>query len=189
MKRKIKLHNRVVNYSIRRSRRAKRMRLAVYCDGNFVVTVPAGLHESSIEHYIVQKSKWVLTKLDFFTRNSLAKTVRLTDQDYEKYKDKALQITIDRVNHFNKRFGYTFNKIIIKNQKTRWGSCSKKKNLNFNFKVILLPNDLRDYIIVHELCHLKEFNHSRRYWNLVQMMLPNYKKLVADLRNSGLNLL
>lgn len=189
MKRKITLHNRIVTYLVRRSRRAKRMRLAVYCDGNFVVTLPRGLNETTAKRYIVKKSKWVLSKLDFFKNASLSKTFKLTSEDYIKHKETALQITSERIGYFNKIYGHKFNKVAIKNQRTRWGSCSKKRNLNFNFKIALLPFDLRDYIIVHELCHLKEFNHSARFWNLVCKTIPNYKEIVNGLKLEGLNLL
>ena len=80
-----------------------------------------------------------------------------------------------------------FNKINIKNQKTRWGSCSKKGNLNFNYKIALLPQHLADYIIVHELCHLGEFNHSRSFWNLVAKVFPEYLGIRNELRRSGIH--
>lgn len=182
MKRQINLHNRVVSYSVRRSKRAKRLRLAVYCDGNFVVTLPKGINESSAEKYIIQKSQWVLNKMDFFKNVSMSKTLNLTPDDYLKHKDKALQLATDRVEHFNKKYGYKYNEISIRNQKTRWGSCSKKKNLNFNYKIAFLPEELRDYIIVHELCHLREMNHSRRFWKLVEKALPEYEKLHLQMR-------
>lgn len=188
MKRQISLHNRVVRYSIRRSKRAKRLRLAVYCDGNFVVTLPNGFNQTNAEKYIVKKSKWVISKLDFFKNASLSKTFKLTPDDYVKYKEKALQITNERIDFFNKIYKCKYNEIAIKNQKTRWGSCSKKKNLNFNFKIALLPPSLRDYIIVHELCHLKEFNHSKRFWSLVGKTITNYRKIISGLKLEGLNL-
>jgi len=189
MKRQISLHNRVVNFSVRRSKRAKRMRLAVYYDGNFVVTLPKRLNDTTAERYIVKKSKWVLSKLDFFKKASLSKTFKLTPTDFIKHKETALRIISERIGYFNKIYGHKFNKVSIKNQRTRWGSCSKKKNLNFNFKLALLPADLRDYIIVHELCHLKEFNHSAKFWNLISKAIPNYKEIVNGLKLEGLNLL
>jgi len=87
-----------------------------------------------------------------------------------------------KVNKFNKVYGFKFNKIAIKNQKTRWGSCSKKGNLNYNYKIVLLPEKSADYIIVHELCHLKEFNHSRKFWNLVERALPDYKERIEKIK-------
>ena len=78
------------------------------------------------------------------------------------------------------------NKINIKNQKTRWGSCTKSKNLNLNYKIIFLPKKHQDYIIVHEMCHLKEFNHSHKFWSLVSKTLPDYLEIKVELRNHEL---
>lgn len=189
MKRKIHLHNRLVHYSVRRSMRAKRLRLAVYCDGNFVVTLPRGINEISAEKYIIKKSQWVITKLDFFKDISMSKALKFTNNDYLKHKDNVLALAIERVEHFNKIYGYKYNSISIRNQKTRWGSCSIKKNLNFNFKIAFLPEGLRDYIIVHELCHLKEFNHSKKFWNLVTRAIPEYKVIERELKLNGFSLL
>ena len=188
MNRQIILQNRIVSYSIRRSKRAKRLRLAVYSDGNFVVTLPKGINESSAEKYIIQKSHWVLHKMDFFKNVSMSKTIKLTTDDYLKHKDKALVLVTDRVEHFNKEYGYKYTAISIRNQKTRWGSCSKNKNLSFNYKIMFLSPKLRDYIIVHELCHLKEFNHSKYYWHLVSKIMPDYRSIHKEVQTNGLYL-
>lgn len=189
MKRQISLHNRLVNYSIRRSKRAKRMRLAVYCDGNFIITVPHAFPTSSIDRYVIAKSQWVISKLDFF--EGLNKKQKLIlGGGYELYKDKASEMVADRLAILNQKYyRFKFNKITIKSQKTRWGSCSKKRNLNFNYKILFFSPKIRDYIMIHELCHLKEFNHSTRFWNLVSKTIPNYKEIVNGLKLNGLNLL
>jgi len=88
----------------------------------------------------------------------------------------------DRVRHFNVHYDLPVRKIAIRNQKSRWGSCSKKGNLNFNYKLALMPAEIRDYIIVHEICHLKEFNHGRGFWNLVNETVPTYKEMRKKLR-------
>ena len=90
--------------------------------------------------------------------------------------------SFNRFEYFNKFYSYKWNRIFIKNQKTRWGSCSKRGNLNFNYRIALLPPEAADYIIVHELCHLKEFNHSRNFWKLVEQQIPNYKILHKALK-------
>ena len=78
---------------------------------------------------------------------------------YLKYKETARALAKSRIEYYNTLYGFIFNRISIKNHKSRWGSCSKKGNLNFNYKIALLPEALADYVIVHELCHLGEFNH------------------------------
>lgn len=189
MKREIKLHNRVVNYSVRRSNRAKRMRLAVYCDGNFVVTVPDTFPINSIDKYVIAKSQWVISKIDFFDGLNKKQKLSLSEDGYERYKDKALQMVTERLTALNNtHYQYKYNNITIKNQKTRWGSCSKKRNLNFNYKILFLTAKMRDYIMIHELCHLKEFNHTNKFWKLVAKSLPDYQKIVEELKVNGLTI-
>lgn len=187
MTKKIQIYNREVNYSVKRSKRAKRMRLAVYCDGNFIVTIPKKFPTESIDKYIVAKSKWVISKLDFYDELNKKQKITFSNKGFEVYKDQALKIISGRVKALNdKYYQYGFNNINIKKQKTRWGSCSRKKNLNFNYKILFLPPKLRDYIIIHELCHLKEFNHSRKFWNLVKKSIPRYDEIRNELKSNGL---
>jgi predicted metal-dependent hydrolase len=93
-----------------------------------------------------------------------------------------------RVEELNKPYGFVYGKIAIRNQKTRWGSCSRRGNLNFNYRVGLLPQKLMDYVIVHELCHLGEFNHSYKFWDLVAKTVPEYKAIRQELKRIGLGL-
>lgn len=190
MKRQTCLHNRIVDYKIIRSKKAKRLRLAVYCDGSFVVTLSKNFPESKIEKYLISKSQWIISKLDFF--NELNKKQKLSTEKngLSVYKKDALDLVNKRLKYFNSKFyNYKFNQIKIKNQKTLWGSCFKRGNLNFNYKILFLTPKVRDYIIVHELCHIKELNHSRKFWNLVSIAIPNYPKVVNEVRSKGLDLL
>jgi len=102
--------------------------------------------------------------------------------DYLKYKNEALKFVCQRVNHYNQLYDFKFNRISIRNQRTRWGSCSKKGNLNFNYRLLILPQHLADYVIIHELCHLKEMNHSQGFWSLVARVFPNYLEIRKKLR-------
>ena len=102
--------------------------------------------------------------------------------EYKKYKDQALVLAERRLAEFNLLYGYQVNRISIKNQRTRWGSCSKKGNINFNYRIALLPDRLADYLVVHELCHLGEFNHSQRFWDLVARTIPDYRQRRRELR-------
>jgi len=183
MKREIVLQNKNVAYDFRQSKRARRMRLMVYCDGSVIVTAPISLREGAVEQFLREKAEWLLAKISFFKRFKIRPRPRYGRKDYFKYKDKAGKLANERVAHFNRLYGFTFQQINIKNQKTRWGSCSQKGNLNFNYKIALLPPRLADYVIVHELCHLRELNHSRKFWELVAVAISNHAQLRCQLKN------
>lgn len=186
MRKHIELHKRKVPYTLKVSKRAKRLRLAVYCDGAFVVTAPKHLELNVVEKFIIKKSQWVLDKLDYFSGFANSFKVKNTKAEYLKYRDVAQDLAEKKIAKFNKVYKFKFNKVNIKNQKTRWGSCSKKGNLNFNYKIALLPEKLAEYVVVHELCHLGQFNHSQKFWNLVAKTMPDYLEIKEDLKRSGL---
>ena len=97
-------------------------------------------------------------------------------------REQARIFVENKISFFNKLYNFEINRIAIKNTSTRWGSCSSKKNLNFNYKIIYLRPVFADYLIVHEICHLKEFNHSRRFWELVAKTIPDYAIINKELR-------
>jgi len=101
---------------------------------------------------------------------------------YIKNKETAREIVKQKLNDFNNIYGFTYNRVSIKNQRTKWGSCSSKGNLNFNYKIVFLPEHLANYLIVHELCHLKELSHSKSFWLLVEKTIPDYKILKKELK-------
>ena len=104
---------------------------------------------------------------------------------YALHKDAARHAIIARVAELNAHYGFTHSRISIRSQRSRWGSCSKKGNLNFNYAIASLPPALMDYVIVHELCHLSVFNHSPQFWALVKQTVPDYHALRAQLRTHG----
>jgi predicted metal-dependent hydrolase len=101
---------------------------------------------------------------------------------YLRLKEDARALVHARVGYFNAFYRQPVKKIFIKNTKSRWGSCSQQGNLNFNYKIILLPPAVADYLIVHELCHLAQFNHGPAFWALVARACPNYRALRSELR-------
>ncbi len=123
-----------------------------------------------------------------FRKKSFKKKKKRINRNYLENKNKALEIVKERIRYFNTFYNYKWGRIVVRNQKTRWGSCSKRGNLNFNYKIALLPQRSSDYIIVHELCHLGEFNHSQKFWDLVAKTIPDYKEIRRDLRKNRLRL-
>jgi predicted metal-dependent hydrolase len=102
-----------------------------------------------------------------------------------KHKEEARRLVAEKLTAWAPISGAAFGKVSIRNQKTVWGSCSKKGDLSFNYKIVFLPPDLQDYLIVHELSHLKEMNHSPRFWALVARCIPNYEAHRRSLRKRG----
>lgn len=169
------LNNTPVNYKLNISRRARRISISVGCETGLVVTVPLGIEDFRFERFLYAKASWILSKLDFVNSIKNHFWVKQSKGEYKLLKKQAHVLAIEKVLEWNKIYNFEFNSISIKNQKTRWGSCSQNKNLNFNYKIIHLPTNLLDYLIVHELCHLKELNHSKSFWQLVSLAIPDYK--------------
>jgi predicted metal-dependent hydrolase len=101
---------------------------------------------------------------------------------YERYKEEARVLVQAKLAHFNAHYDLVWGRVAIRNQRSRWGSCSKKGNLNFNYRIIQLPEHLQDYLVVHELCHLVQMNHSSTFWTLVAEVIPNYATCRRELR-------
>ncbi len=106
----------------------------------------------------------------------------------KQLRKAAKEIFVFRVVHFAKLYGFEFNNVAIKEQKSKWGSCSSNGNLNFNWKLIFASQEVLDYVVVHEVCHLKEMNHSSTFWDLVTLQCPDYKIKKKWLRESGRSL-
>ncbi len=98
-------------------------------------------------------------------------------------RESARKLVHMKLEYFNQFYNFSYKKVFIKNQKTRWGSCSSNNNLNFNYRIVDLAPELQDYLIVHELCHLQEFNHGKAFWDLVATQIPNYETLRKKLHH------
>jgi len=176
MKQTICLGTEKIPYTLKRYRRSKRVRLSISGERALTVTAPKATPFYFIEKVLQEKEEWILKTLKYF--EGLPKPVSLGSgrKLYEKHKEEARQLVSLRLCHWNQFYGLSWGRVSIRDQKTRWGSCSKKGNLNFSYKLALLPEELSDYVIVHELCHLKEFNHSKNFWDLVARVIPDHKE-------------
>ncbi len=181
---KIQILGRNIEYIWKTNKRSRRIRLVVRAGGEFAVTTPRFVNQKVVEKFIHEKAEWILAKIDHLKKYPKRQTKKEIKESYKKYKNVALEIATKKVLELNKNYNFKFNKITIRNQSTRWGSCSRKGNLNFNYKIALIRNELADYLVVHELCHLKEFNHSKKFWTLVAKTIPNYMELRKELKKA-----
>mgnify|MGYP001587957201 CR=1 FL=1 len=164
-----------------KNKRAKRCRIRIDKKGNVIVVVPNVIFGRKIaERFLHDNLTWIEKKL----RQLSSEVTLLPDSslDYINVKKQALGIVCEKLKKFNEFYKFSYNQVSIKRNSSRWGSCSSKKNLNFNYKLIHLKQEVRDYIVVHELCHLKEMNHSKKFWDLVGLAIPNYKSLKKELK-------
>ena len=170
-----------VAYELRPSLRAHRLHITVYPGGRIVVTVPKRATASdAVARFLRRRRRWVIRTYRHLSRFG---ELRLPSgrKDFLANKERARAFILERLEYFNAQYGFNVGRMSIRNNRSRWGSCSKTGNLNFSYRIIHLIPDLADYIIVHELCHLKEFNHSSKFWSLVALVIPDYKRLRREL--------
>lgn len=223
----IKLQGHTIEYSIRESKRAKRINMRIHAEKGLEVVYPVGVKKPKPHELLEQNQAWVLSTLDKVqtrlenqfqrryqqgeifrflgenkTLNLIQKAhgksivVKLSDETIDVslpsdksindtdaiqqavenfYRKEAKSYLTERTLAIADQLGFEVNRIVIKNQKTRWGSCSNKSNLNLNLRLMMTPPDAIDYIIIHELCHLVHMNHSKAFWKLVGKHCPDYK--------------
>ena len=169
----------MVGYELKRSRRAKYMRLTVRPGGTVVLTAPVGLSMNAIERFVASRSSWLANAIE---RMRQLKELPSGKKEYYSHREAARTMVHERLRYWNAVYKFSYQRVAIKNTKSLWGSCSLRGNLNFSYKILFLPRELQDYIIVHELCHLVERNHAAGFWKLVALVLPNHKALRRELR-------
>lgn len=171
--------------------RSNRKTVAIQVNSNLSVTVraPRSASEKDIEEILKKKEAWISKHIEKTKetkeRFEAEPTEKLTREKVIALAEEALKVIPERVEYFAKVIGVTYGKITIRNQKTRWGSCSSKGNLNFNCLLMLAPPEVLDYVVVHELCHRKQMNHSKAFWLEVEKVLPDYKEARKWLKEDG----
>ncbi len=163
--------------------------IQVKTDLSVVIRVPRRVTKKEIDRILKEKEKWILKHIGQMQKQNAEDEAsgqdRLTDEELRELADRALDYIPERVQYFAGRMGVAYGRITIRNQKTRWGSCSSKGNLNFNCLLMLTPPEVIDYVVVHELCHRKEMNHSKAFWAEVAGVLPDYREQVKWLKDEG----
>ena len=176
-----------VNIQVIKSDR-KSLSLEIKRDGQVILRAPSWITDAEIQHFVRQKSGWIrkhLAKVQTSPVPEIHPSELMTKEDLQKLAERAAKEIPPRVAHFAPLIGVTYGRITIRNQKSRWGSCSSKGNLNFNCLLMLTPRDIVDYVVVHELCHLKEMNHSKQFWAEVERILPDYRQREKWLKEHG----
>lgn len=155
--------------------------------GEVLVKAPSRMKKSDIELFLEKHREWIEEKLERAQRvkEEIEKAPALTYSDIEALAQKALEFIPPRAEYYAELLGVKYSKITVRNQKTRWGSCSSKGNLSFNCLLMLAPEEVIDSVIVHELCHLKEMNHSKRFYDEILRVFPDYYKHHAWLKENG----
>ena len=163
-----------MDYEIIYSKR-KTLCLQIKRDGRVIIRCPYKTSKKRIEEFYNTHLDWVKKKLEI-NSGRMTPINELSDTDIEELKRKAWEYIPSRVDYFANIMGVTPSNVSINRAKTRFGSCSSKKRLNFSCNVMRYPNDVIDYVIVHELAHIKELNHSKRFWAIVESVMPDYKE-------------
>ena len=175
-----------MTYTLIKSSR-KSIGIEIKPNSSIIVRAPQRMKQSEIEKFVSSKSAWIEKHLNRLAeaekqQNSAQK---LTADEIKALAEKALQYIPQRVEHYAALIGVDYGRITIRNQKTKWGSCSSKGNLNFNCLLMLTPPEVIDSVVVHELCHRKEMNHSKQFYDEVIKAYPEYHKWNKWLKDNG----
>ena len=181
---KISEEGRSVCIQVIRSAR-KSIGLEIKAGGEVFARIPARFSDWELKRFLEEHKGWIFDKLRLSReRKENRKAVEaprmeeMTAAEIARMKERFLE----RVRHYSGLMGITFGRITVRNQKTRWGSCSEKGNINFNYLLYFLPKELLDYVVVHELAHRREMNHSDRFWAEVERILPDYRERRKELK-------
>ena len=173
-------------YTLIRSRR-RTIAIEITGEAKLLVRAPMRAPKYEIEKFILEKEEWINKHIEKVReRNEKAALVEpIGEEELKELGREALRVIPEKVSHYAGIIGVSYGRITIKNQKTVWGSCSSKGNLNFNCLLMKAPEHVQDYVVVHELCHRKEMNHSKRFWELVASVIPDHKLCRKWLKEEG----
>ena len=168
--------------------RSNRKSMAVEIKLNkLIIRAPMQATNEEINAFMLKNKAWIGKHLAKAAaqQQAVASVKKLTIDEIRQIADKALEVILERVKHYAPLVGVTYGRITIRNQRSKWGSCSSKGNLNFNCLPMLAPPEVIDSVVVHELCHRKEMNHSARFYAEVLRVFPDYHKWDKWLKDNG----
>ena len=170
---------------LERSKRARRLNISLKPFTGVRVAVPYGLSFESAEKMALSKARWIKKHLDK-VKEIEKKQVAIANDLPEIDKAEARKKLTHRLNELSRQYGFTYNRVFIRNQKTRWGSCSARNNISLNRKLLSLPQELIDYVILHELVHTRKRNHSKSFWAELNKFVGDARALKSRLKEYSL---
>ncbi|MCR4652088.1 MAG: M48 family metallopeptidase [Eubacterium sp.] len=175
-------------YDIIRSSR-KTLSLQMKPDGHLVVRAPHRTSDRQIRQFVENSSAWIQKHRELIEQRHRQEEMNpppaITKETLERLRSLASETIPPRVSYYSNLMGVSYGRITIRAQKSRWGSCSSKGNLNFNCLLMLTPPEVQNYVIVHELCHRKQMNHSPAFWREVEQIMPEYRRHRLWLKKNG----
>lgn len=165
----------MIIFTVRSSTRARHARITVRRSGKVIAVRPSRMPSTRFYAWMDSKKQWIARAILRIQKHKPRETLPKGRHTYRAYRERARAMVHEKIKELNAVYKHTHRAVRIKQHTSRWGSCSTKGNLNFNYQIIFLPDYLASYIVAHELCHLKEMNHSRAFWRLVVQTVPDYK--------------
>lgn len=175
-----------ITYIIQKSRR-RSISVSVMTDNRVLVKAPYGTSECTVQEFLLSKKDWITKHLEKQNREEAkAESLGLLSADeIKQIKKQARKIIPQRVEYWANKIGVTYGRIAIRLQSSRWGSCAQNGNLNFNCLLVLMPQEILDSVVVHELCHRKHMNHSKEFYAEIDRVFPDYKRCNKWLKDNG----
>jgi predicted metal-dependent hydrolase len=158
---------------IRRSRRARRWTLTVPWGDQVVLTVPVGMSEREVAAVLQSHREWIARERAAQAPRLGLRRERVSESEARLAARELVTMVLEEE---APALGVSYGRVQIRGQRTRWGSCSARGTLSFNWRLALAPLEVLDYVVVHELCHLREPNHSARFWRLVASRRPDWRR-------------
>jgi predicted metal-dependent hydrolase len=200
----LEVDGRWIEVPVRESKRARLLRIVSHADGKLEVVVPPSTSERSIDRLLTEHHTWIrrqyeraqqyvnvlgLQRPDVVWLHGEARPVPRVPSTEKWYRARARAALTEATAREAARLGVEYAQIAVRDQRTRWGSCSSRGTLSYNWRLVLAPIEILEYVVVHELCHLVEHNHSRAFWRLVEQARPSYREERAWLHVHGAELL
>ena len=166
-----------IEYHLIRSDR-RSIGIEVDREGKVTVRTPYSCEKKRIDRFLLEKENWIRQKVKLQKENAMKRQEKREMPEAEKkyYRNLAREVLGARTGYYARKMGVTYGRISIREQKTRWGSCSREGNLNFNCRLLFVPDRIVDYVVIHELAHRRFMNHSKAFWKEVEKYMPDYKE-------------